>query len=161
VCSTGTLWSQGRVSRQGQPGRRSEEGQQAILRSESPVGPGAGNPDASGRRGVLTRRGPVSRVAQWQDSDRFSESPPMPGNWTAAGGCCCRGGGGPGALDGPGPSLHDSARSEQVPPRPCTDAFLHPGRADRKIPAIPARFYTLTQNQYSWHGCLSCLCCTL
>jgi hypothetical protein len=133
----------------------SEEGQRVSLRAWSPGGPSAGHSDASCRSGVLTRRGPVSRVAPWQDSDRVSESPDSPprlGNRTAAGGGCCRGGGGPGALDGPGLSLHGSARSEQVPPGPCTDAFLHPWRAGRAIPAIPAGFYTLTQNQYSWHG---------
>ncbi len=45
----------------------------------------------------------------------------------AAGGGCCWSGGGPGAPDGPSSSPNDSERSEQVPPGPCSDAFLHPG----------------------------------
>jgi hypothetical protein len=70
----GTLWPEGRVSRQGQPGRRSGQGQRASLRSGPPVGPGIDYPVASGRCGVLTRRGQVNRDAQWQDWDRFSRS---------------------------------------------------------------------------------------
>jgi hypothetical protein len=50
----------------------------------------------------------------------------LAGDRAAAGGGRCRGGGGPGASDGSRHLLHDSARSEQVPPGPCTDAFPAP-----------------------------------
>ena len=39
------------------------DGTRSILRAR------AGGPVVSGRCGVLTRRGPVNQVAQWQDSD--------------------------------------------------------------------------------------------
>ncbi len=87
--------AQGPSQSPGQPGRRSGEEKRGNLRAGSPAGPGVKHPVAPGRCGVLTRRGPVSRVAQWQDSDRFSEPPPGPWNRAAAGGGCCRSGVGP------------------------------------------------------------------
>jgi hypothetical protein len=113
----GTLWPKGRVSRQGQPGRRSGQGQLASLRAGSPAGPGVDYPVASGRCGVLTRRGPVNRDAQWQDSDRFSRAVEPAGRSTAP--------------NGPSSSPNDPVRSKQVPPGPCSATW----RAGRVFPA--------------------------
>jgi hypothetical protein len=120
VCSTGTLWSQGRSQPSGPAGPAERRG---------PAGQSAGRVPGGARRRAPRRL----RQARSTDSKGTGE-PDRPvaglgsllGNWTAAGGGRCRGGGGPGALDGPGPSLHDSARSEQVPPGLCTDAFSAP-----------------------------------
>ena len=68
-----TLWSQDRVSCQGRTGRQSEEGQRASQRAASP-GSGIERPVTSGRHGVLTCRGPVNRVAQWQVPGRLGTS---------------------------------------------------------------------------------------
>ncbi len=71
VSPTATLWSQDRVSCRGRAGRQSkpEEGQWDSQLAAYP-GSGIERPVLSGRREVLTCRGPVNRVAQWQDSDR-------------------------------------------------------------------------------------------
>jgi hypothetical protein len=71
VSPTATLWSQDRVSCRGRAGRQSQhvEGQRASQRAAYP-GSGIERPVFAGRHGVLTCRGPVNRVAQWQVSGR-------------------------------------------------------------------------------------------
>ena len=102
VSSTATLWSQDRVSCRGRAGRQSQhmEGQRASQRAAFP-GSGIERPVLSGRRGVLTCRGPVNRVAQWQDSDRCSEPGPRQGSRMSAGGGLRRSGGGHGTWRDP------------------------------------------------------------
>ena len=71
VSPTITLRSQDRVSCPGRTGRQIQhvEGQRASQRVVYPE-PGIERPVFSGRHGVLTCRGPVNRVAQWQVSGR-------------------------------------------------------------------------------------------
>ena len=97
VSPTATLWSQDRVSCPGRAGRQGQHmvGQRASQRAAYP-GSGIERPVLSGRRGVLTCRGPVNRVAQWQDSDRCSEPGPRQGGRASAGGGRRRSGGGHG-----------------------------------------------------------------
>ena len=130
------------------------EGQRASQRAAYP-GPGIERPVLSGRRGVLPCWGPVTRVAQWQDSDRCSEPALRQGSRTAAGGGHRRSGGCHGAWRDPVPPPCTTPRS---PNRfhlvRALTGLSHTGRAGRptSVPALPARFYTLTRIQSTRHG---------
>jgi hypothetical protein len=103
------LWPKGRVSRQGQPGRRSGQGLRASMRAGSPAGLGVEQPaPASGRCRVLTRRGPVIRNAQWQDSDSFSRAAASGDPWVA-------GAAGTDAGSAPRPPLAEHPEQSQDP----------------------------------------------
>jgi hypothetical protein len=136
------------------------------LFQHTPDGPGAGCSVASGRCGALTRRGPVNRFAQRQDSDRFSRAAESADPQVA------EAAGAEASLAprlGRAPSPNDSERPE---PGPCTvgrpDVRRPAGRRSRRgfhpvraltrfraraggprVPCIFAGLYTQRRNQTS------------
>jgi hypothetical protein len=165
VSPTATLWSQDRVSRRGRSGRQSKEDQWASQRAAYPDS-GTERPDPSGRRGVLTCRGPVIRDSG-SPSGRTRIAARSPPRAWGAGQPQAAGIAGMEAATAPGgtrPSLHDSASSEQVPPGPCTDRFIAHRPGGPGHPCFPCNICTRLHPDPGFKPAarlISCLCCTL